>query len=116
MRAFKCLQIEVIVTQFSLLIYAHSMHPGIFLSGPISQQGFLISTFNVVDYHVDTGRWTIFWSLTRAEYACTWRAPISETGIALLKDDFDRLIGDRMHYDMKDAFANPAKWSLIKPF
>ena len=87
-----------------------------FLSGPISQQGFLISTFNVVDYHVDTGRWTIFWSLTRAEYACTWRAPISETGIALLKDDFDRLIGDRMHYDMKDAFANPAKWSLIKPF
>ena len=55
------------------------------------------SEFNVVEKPVYV-HWMldkfIFWSLARADYmhACAWQAPISETWIALLKDNFDRLI------------------------
>lgn len=55
------------------------------------------SEFNVVENPVYV-HWMldkfIFWSLARADYmhACAWQAPISETWIALLKDNFDRLI------------------------
>ena len=52
---------------------------------------------NVVENQVYSGQWTISfcWSLTCAEHA--WHAPLSETDIALLQDNFDRLIGGEMH-------------------